>query len=1243
MGKESLKTTNSGEITGLKALNLDTDLGEPGSPRAAIVAGDDFMPLAEVMRGHIYEVLRVDLPLLSDSDAIMDLKAHGNLITLGQFGNNKVLEYLYYRWYVVVDGAQPGRGGYILQTIHNPDALGINIIVLGGSDGAGVEKAASRLVENIREHGFILPRLFEVELGAGRDIVLARGEEVLDPEREWPALHPMEVQQALAEAGVLYLYTGREDYALAYRERLLGWLQGGDFRGASDDFYGIMITWDLLEESSVFSDEERLWITNKLWGALKFLHSPQEVNYKFFMEDKDKWASRENHRTRYANSIYFGSRYYSRYYGMDEASLWLDEVGVYWKPQMASFAPLEGHNRMAHITLTEAVTYALADNQKGFLSQDILGMIAERGLMETMGRPEPLGLGSRLATPMLFLCLAAHRFDEAKHLRPIFQSEGSMDAIRLPWMVSWELGRSFWDGLIPSEVPNADVPIGDFGMRISDFTSSSNPKSPTWFEALRKFYQCRGLLGRMSKVVFPSRHIINPQYDDPQWVVSMPLDRLFFETAPTYGPVNVPFEESFDFLSFKDPSGRGMGDLSINGHNAGKNLSRNEPNSITSFRSHGLPWLEGGGEVATIAKHTALSVVQDGEGHVLPAYARLLRAQSTANWGISRTALMDYNGTDWYRNIVSALGKWFLVVDEIIAREQGDYVLENRWNSHAHGGYDGDDFIFIQRGRKGEELELRFVGDGWDNQYVIPRPYSDYLASGVRPFPVVVSEIPLEGKVKYTTTLARRWGGSLEKGGSHVFANLFYVHPRGERPAYRLRKLDQRRYLVEGDGANWLVAADAKGKWFFEELETARALAEDKGAKPASISTSGANGLKTRLKSIRNRLMPIWHKSENARILSSTSMSVSGRNHWALGLGDGRIQILGAEGQTVSTMKMAGMVFGLSAMDLNGDGCDELIAGVDSGAIGAFTVDGGKLWSWTPPPWQPPSPSWRQSMGKWRTVISDIVPISIEADGTYGVLASGVYFYLLDRDGGMISMYDVRGESSLSKHAGQGYKTGLWRTPESTFILALGDINGDDLPEIVGGTPLDLSVRVWDAKSGKRIAAYRRPGGRYRGSIIKAVAAADFNGDGKDEFVVGSDAFRDQLAIYAYPEGLLWSRNPGSSVEVVGAGDLNEDGKAEIIVGTELGQLQAFDGEGRRLFVADLGGPAASLAVVEGRDRVQIWAGTLNGRLCVLDGQGRLIGQADLPTCIDHLSADARGERILATSAEGHMAVFEMC
>jgi len=597
---------------------------------------------------------------------------------------------------------------------------------------------------------------------------------------------------------------------------------------------------------------------------------------------------------------------------------------------------------------------------------------------------------------------------------------------------------------------------------------------------------------------------------------------------------------------------------------------------------------------------------------------------------------MGYNGADWYRNIINVPNKWFLVVDEITAQEGGDYCLESRWALPMCCAFDGKDLVLAQYGPDSEGwVYLRLTGTGWQNQYMAPRLYRDFLNSPLHPFPRSMKDI--SRTTYYQTLLARRWTGKMEKGTTHVFANLFYEQSGVEEPFYRLRELGGGRYLVTDGKAGWIARADMDGKWLVAQVEGREIPAE------AAVETKASP-----LLSADPDLRPAWQDRESVRVLSSTVMSVGDAGLYVVGLADGRIRVRRENGEIAVDSSMPGRVYALCPMDLDGDGSDELLAGSDTGGMHAFAADGNRLWTWTPPPWK--RPDWaRQSHRPSRTVITGIAPIDTNGDGEHEILVMGISWYILDREGKLLFFH----EYTPCGNSWDGI------VKEQTFVVAAGDVMGDGGDEIVG----DLSgsgnaggcwaVYVWDGKA-RGVQAHSanpseedylwrhgRPSNRYAGSALKAVIATDFDGDGKDELAIASDAYVLQLGYYdCGPENeSVWSCGLGSGANVMIGADVDGDGKAEIVVGTETGQVQALDAQKNRLFVADVSESVMALVARPEGAGHEIWAGTVNGKLFVLDAEGKIVSQGRLPGLIDHLAVSRDGA-VLATTSGGYVALY---
>lgn len=318
----------------LKDLHLQIPLVCDGKAAAAIVipAGDSTYRAAATQIQQAVEMRTgVRLPILADDDPGAEAPLRQNLILLGNRSTNQSLARLYDHYYCLVDLKYPGPKGYVIRTVHDPYGNGNSAVIVGGSDGEGVEKGAGALAGILskvtaQDGELSLDWTMETELGEG-----------VDPPTDIRKFETWEASRGYGSIGyfgwcsiskqmAMYYMTGNEACArevvrLAFPDaqaiRDIEEIDGERIENKHDPLAGLyhynahiaILFWDLIEESPVFSDEERLRITNAF--ARQLNHRKGEGVYRL-TQPRTSVSSR--HGQWAAISLYCLGRYFNKSY-----------------------------------------------------------------------------------------------------------------------------------------------------------------------------------------------------------------------------------------------------------------------------------------------------------------------------------------------------------------------------------------------------------------------------------------------------------------------------------------------------------------------------------------------------------------------------------------------------------------------------------------------------------------------------------------------------------------------------------------------------------------------------------------------------------------------------------------------------------------------------------------------------------------------------------------------------------------
>jgi outer membrane protein assembly factor BamB len=743
-------------IDRLKDLHLTTTLCKQGKAQAVMVIPADkvYAALAEEINGRLDEIAGVKLPVVTDK-LPADLLPRGNVIAIGSLANNPFIERLYFQWFSFTDGWYPGEGGYEVRSIHNPYGTGTNVILLGGSDEHGVALAVEKFCAFLRPAdpltvGWIL----DVRLGANL-------EPPPDKAKAPPLLRlftdALEMPLGYNEAsrlGLMYYYTGAPRYA----ERFIEAVRNSRLFAKAGHYYAHhnALVWDLIEESPLFSDEDRLLVTNDLlehaWGresggALDLLSDrPGELF--------------DRHRAYIGICALSEARYFGRDYHGSEWNRILEAVDGYFRPHLDSFASGSDLARGIFTYLEALLVYSLLTGDETIVKSGALRAWADRcaAMCDPLGFLVPSGQYDEMSYPYFTLRKAAYLLDDPGLL---YVSEMRHRAAETQGV--YELGMEFDQGQAFAGGLEPGIPEGLIGVHVV-------PLDPREREAF-----------------------------DP----AVPQEKSFSKISFRSG-----FDESAQFLLFDG----------IWGGPSGKPIQ--DANAILQLTDRGRTFVvdidpETKNRRSSYVNHNVLAVTMNGESPLPPRLARLEAAADLPSFGYTHTRVDPYVGGAWDRHIFWRKGVYFVVSDVFRAGRAGVYALESQWRLLGTSTIEKGKLESVVGGpgfadAVPETISIHPAGwaDGPARPVVWPWRQSriDISDEGVsRQYSRYAG--PVINRLRPTAVQ------SLEEGDVVGVASLIITTSPARSRQYSIKKLNADCFIVSGDEPAWVVLTGTRGEF----------------------------------------------------------------------------------------------------------------------------------------------------------------------------------------------------------------------------------------------------------------------------------------------------------------------------------------------------------------------------------------------------------------------------------------------
>jgi len=289
---------------------------------------------------------------------------------------------------------------------------------------------------------------------------------------------------------------------------------------------------------------------------------------------------------------------------------------------------------------------------------------------------------------------------------------------------------------------------------------------------------------------------------------------------PGYPPppciINVPPEKGFDKISFRGAWEPDADYLLLQGFGEGQH-GHPDANAISQYQVRGRLFLAESDYIRRMPKqHNMVMCIRDGRHGPIPVTARLHTAVSFRDGAVTQTSLSDYNGCDWLRTIIWLSGDCLLVVDQLTACIDGDYELRCYWRTLGQV----------------EPTERGLCADHAGERFHIIQATDAQQRLDAEPPPLNATDYP---EYRYGPAvphvLCQSCRQFLYAGEQASFANLLLPNGQEVEPRRHVRRLDDGRLFITGDGPMITIAAEGF------QIEDSGSFAFDHGARLTALAS----------------------------------------------------------------------------------------------------------------------------------------------------------------------------------------------------------------------------------------------------------------------------------------------------------------------------------------------------------------------------------------------------------------------
>jgi outer membrane protein assembly factor BamB len=596
-----------------------------------VPAGDEWQKVAGELVAGIKAATGATIPVKPGDQITNEELARGGCILLGNVANNRSFLHPYSHQQCFADGLYPGPGGYELRVVHDPWGSGHNLLLVGATDAAGARAAVQALLAKIKPGADLtLEPMCEVKLSDslgtrfGGPLTATLDEAWLEQQKKTAekglsdGVHTGLFGQA-ARLGESYAQSGRSPYARAFV-----WL----IKRAYEHYLTKPTTyggpWGMDSDFTCY----RVLPT---WTVLENDPSLTDAERLEVAQILFRWTSEAvapkaastvgNERVRYNHQTF--------------PALGCLFAGEYFHQYY------QAHEGEVWLELADA---CFQMQQKSFKPH------------EDCNGYQWLTLGHTVR-----YCLS----------RPDFTLFENGNARRIADYAILSMNNL-----------GCQVPYGDTGDWKCWFTELPILRSVEWFHRDGRYQwavnKIVDFIGRQGLTEFATEGPVT-EPTDLLGVRGWPLDPYYYKTFG--GDKVVPEAKAFDKIAFRNGYAPQDTYLLLDGLSNGGHRHM-DGNSILQWTANERVWVADADYIKSLPKyHNGVLILKDGQSALIPDFCELEHLADLPEFGGSVTTIRNYAGVDWRRHVLWLKSGMFVVADQMVAREPGDYSFRTIWQT----------------------------------------------------------------------------------------------------------------------------------------------------------------------------------------------------------------------------------------------------------------------------------------------------------------------------------------------------------------------------------------------------------------------------------------------------------------------------------------------------------------------------------------------------------------------------------